>query len=183
MSDSIITKSALAESLKTAMKSKRFEKISVSEICQNCGMTRKSFYYHFQDKYDLVHWIFTHDFATHIHMNQNSGVLDFIDELVRYFYSDREFYREILRVQGQNGFREIFMSVVKPVMDQFAYQIFENKALQEMHYYVTFFCEGLLSVITGWLESDCDMDPEQFIQSTHTIMEILAARMNQDKTI
>ena len=62
MADSVITKKAIAESLKKLMKEKPFEKISVAEICEECGLTRKSFYYHFKDKYDLVSWIFDHEF-------------------------------------------------------------------------------------------------------------------------
>ena len=58
MSDSNITKNALAASMKKMMRRRPFEKISVSDICMDCGINRKSFYYHFRDKYDLVNWIF-----------------------------------------------------------------------------------------------------------------------------
>jgi AcrR family transcriptional regulator len=58
MSDSNVTKNALAASMKKLMKEEPFEKISVSDICSDCGINRKSFYYHFRDKYDLVNWIF-----------------------------------------------------------------------------------------------------------------------------
>ena len=54
MPDANITKSALASSMKRLMKEKPFTKISVIDICEGCGMNRKSFYYHFKDKYDLV---------------------------------------------------------------------------------------------------------------------------------
>lgn len=30
---------------------------------RKCGMNRKSFYYHFCDKYDLVNWIFDTEFS------------------------------------------------------------------------------------------------------------------------
>ena len=58
MADSNITKNALASSLKSLMEQKPFQKINVNDICEGCGMNRKSFYYHFKDKYDLVNWIF-----------------------------------------------------------------------------------------------------------------------------
>ena len=58
MADSNITKRALAAALKELMEQKPFSKINVAEICEKCGMNRKSFYYHFKDKYDLVNWIF-----------------------------------------------------------------------------------------------------------------------------
>ena len=58
MADSNITKRALANSLKSLMTEQPFEKINVAQICERCDMNRKSFYYHFKDKYDLVNWIF-----------------------------------------------------------------------------------------------------------------------------
>ena len=66
MPDSNITKNALASALKDLMKRKPFSKISVRDICDECGMNRKSFYYHFKDKYDLVNWIFYVDFVSEI---------------------------------------------------------------------------------------------------------------------
>ena len=56
------TKYTLAQSLKSLMEKRSFAKISVADLCENCGMSRKSFYYHFRDKYDLVHWIFQVEF-------------------------------------------------------------------------------------------------------------------------
>ena len=58
MADSNVTKRALAEGLKQLMERRPFAKISVGDICESCNMNRKSFYYHFRDKYDLVNWIF-----------------------------------------------------------------------------------------------------------------------------
>ena len=58
MSESIITKKALSEGLKELMKHKSFSKISIADITQQCGLNRQTFYYHFQDKYELLNWIY-----------------------------------------------------------------------------------------------------------------------------
>ena len=50
------TKKLMAESLKDIMKKKPFSKVTVSEIIKDCGLNRKTFYYHFQDIYDLLKW-------------------------------------------------------------------------------------------------------------------------------
>lgn len=52
------TKKALAESLKKFMKKKPFSKITVSELVTDCNINRKTFYYHFEDIYDLLKWMF-----------------------------------------------------------------------------------------------------------------------------
>ena len=58
---SLNTKKTLAESLKRIMKNKTFSKITVSEIIADCGVNRKTFYYHFEDIYDLLKWIFENE--------------------------------------------------------------------------------------------------------------------------
>ena len=62
MAYSNITKTMMADAMKELMSEKPFAKISVGDICERCGMNRKSFYYHFKDKYDLVNWIFQTEF-------------------------------------------------------------------------------------------------------------------------
>ena len=51
------TKRTLAASLKGFMEKKPLSKITVSEIIADCGMNRKTFYYHFDDIYDLLKWM------------------------------------------------------------------------------------------------------------------------------
>ena len=50
MSDSIITKKALALGLKELLKKKSFDNVIVSDITDICGLNRQTFYYHFHDK-------------------------------------------------------------------------------------------------------------------------------------
>ena len=51
------TKRMLAASLKGFMEKKSLSKITVSEIIADCGVNRKTFYYHFQDIYALLKWM------------------------------------------------------------------------------------------------------------------------------
>ena len=52
------TKHLLAESLQELMVTTPLEKISVNDIVDHAGVGRNTFYYHFEDKYDLVNWYF-----------------------------------------------------------------------------------------------------------------------------
>ncbi|MBQ5671862.1 MAG: TetR family transcriptional regulator, partial [Oscillospiraceae bacterium] len=54
MKRSELTKIQLAGALKDLTNTMPFRKISVSHIADHADMSRKSFYYHFKDKYDLV---------------------------------------------------------------------------------------------------------------------------------
>ena len=51
------TKRALAASLKGFMEKKPLSRITVSEIIADCGVNRKTLYYHFEDIYSLLKWM------------------------------------------------------------------------------------------------------------------------------
>lgn len=55
------TKYALEESLKRLLLKKPLNKITISDIAEDCGINRMTFYYHFKDIYDLVEWSCTED--------------------------------------------------------------------------------------------------------------------------
>lgn len=48
----------LAQAMKICMQKTSLEKITVSQVVQQCGTTRQTFYRNFKDKYDLVNWYF-----------------------------------------------------------------------------------------------------------------------------
>lgn len=53
---SLQTKKMLSAELKALMEKKALSKITVSEIITNCGVNRKTFYYHFTDIQELLKW-------------------------------------------------------------------------------------------------------------------------------
>lgn len=53
------TKRALAASLKKLLSKKSLDKVTVTDIVEDCQVNRQTFYYHFKDIYDLIEWIYT----------------------------------------------------------------------------------------------------------------------------
>ena len=106
MSDSITTKLVIRDSFRSLMTQCPFSKISIGDICQECNMNRKSFYYHFKDKYDLINWIFDYEFP----FFEGSGYFikeqDTFKSLCRYFYEHRAYYKKVFEIEGQNSFSE-----------------------------------------------------------------------------
>lgn len=48
------TKTALISSFKTLLTEKKFENVTVNEICEHAKIRRATFYKHFEDKYDFL---------------------------------------------------------------------------------------------------------------------------------
>ena len=60
---SLTTKQAFAASLKQQLKEKPLDKITVTDLVEDCEVNRQTFYYHFQDIYDLIEWIYVSEAA------------------------------------------------------------------------------------------------------------------------
>lgn len=175
MADSNITKNALAVSMKKLMEKKPFSKISVGDICEDCGMNRKSFYYHFRDKYDLVNWIFYVDFIERMDWSSCRNEWDMLKALCSHFYRERLFYQNALQVEGQNSFREYFCGMLRPVLMLLTQNLVEEGRKKE--FYIAFLCEGVLGELVYWLREGSKITPEEFVEDLHEISLGLARKI------
>lgn len=175
MADSNITKNALAVSMKKLMEKKPFSKISVGDICEDCGMNRKSFYYHFRDKYDLVNWIFYVDFIERMDWSSCRNEWDMLEALCSRFYRERLFYQNALQVEGQNSFREYFCGMLRPVLMLLTQNLVEEGRKKE--FYIAFLCEGVLGELVYWLREGSKITPEEFVEDLHDISLGLARKI------
>lgn len=179
MPDANITKSALASSMKRLMREKPFSKISVIDICEGCGMNRKSFYYHFKDKYDLVNWIFYNEFIGMVSTSVFESGWDLLAAVGELFYRDQGFYRSALKVEGQNSFRDYFHESMTPIISFFIKDVCETEEDEEI--IVTFFCDAYLSAIVRWLESGCSLEPKAFVASLKRLILGMARKIVDEK--
>ena len=172
MADSNITKNALASSLKSLMEQKPFGKINVNDICEGCGMNRKSFYYHFKDKYDLVNWIFYTEFVSHIHVDRYDNGWDLLVDVCRYFESERSFYRCALAIKGQNSFQDYFLEIIKPLVPLFLSDSFESN--EDQQFLLDFFYDGLISALLRWLSGENETTAEVFTGHLKCVLLLFA---------
>ncbi len=174
MPDANVTKRALAASLKKNMLEKPFDKISVIDICEGCGMNRKSFYYHFKDKYDLVSWIFYTDFILLASTRTYNDGWDLIRTLADLFYADKDFYRCALEIEGQNSFRDYFYETTTPLMNLFMSDLgSDEEQIALNNHYMT---DAFLAILYCWLKNGEAQDPEAFVSNMRLIIANLSAK-------
>ncbi|HAH79271.1 MAG TPA: dihydroxyacetone kinase transcriptional activator DhaS [Ruminococcaceae bacterium] len=178
MSDSLITKKAIAASMKELMKRKSLEKITVSDIVQNCGLNRQTFYYHFQDKYDLVNWIYYNEVVSVIaqkadYHDWSEVVLDVLNIMKR----NRRFYISALNVNGQNAFQEYFFNVTKDVLLELINGITDHRPQDdpleedEKNFIAEFYTYGLVGVVVQWARSGMREPPEEIASRLRRLVE------------
>lgn len=100
------TKERIAEAFLSLSNVKRVDKITVRDIVEACGLTKTTFYNHFQDKYDLIVWIYAEPVKKIVarlgaEYNFREAVVDFLS----YSSDNRRFIiNAIKNTSGQNFF-------------------------------------------------------------------------------
>ena len=176
MADSNITKRSLALSLKKLMSERPFSKVSIGDICDQCGMNRKSFYYHFKDKYDLVNWIFEHEFVLQSkHKSYSSSSEAFLD-LCNYLKDNREFYTQAFKIEGQNSFSEYFTQYC---IKCFAKELnVKNEINVIKMYHVKMSVVILKNVVELWISDKEDLPANEFCAAFDICLRSMSAIIN-----
>ncbi len=88
----------IAESLRELGREVDFGDITVARIAENAGVSKRTFYNHFQDKYALVAWIFERNNEEALAaMSEGDTFRDFLKIVFDMFADDSAFYVNILR--------------------------------------------------------------------------------------
>lgn len=167
MAESNITKKALSTSMKKLMMEKPFSKIRISDICDDCGMNRKSFYYHFMDKYDLVNWIFDTEFIEVNLRQKDQPVWSLLEPLCHYLDSERQFYCSALEISGQNSFSEHFTEMMLPLLEADMHRIM-GEATND--FYVNFIADALILAIKRWIMEMPNVSADEFISMIRVVV-------------
>lgn len=170
MADSGITKRALADALKALMDEMPFAKISVADICEKCEMNRKSFYYHFKDKYDLVNWIIdTEILRTVISRAETNQSGDWLYELFVYMYDNRSFIRKVAQIEGQNAPVEHLRVLLFPLLaERFAVILGDDT---DSEFRVNFFCDAFGGAVIRWINSPDPELPDVFMRKLRSCVK------------
>lgn len=153
MSESLITKKALSQALIDLCSTKRFDKLSIADITNHCGLKRQTFYYHFMDKYDLLSWTYQQDILQYLGHDIN---LDNWDEqvlgMLKLIQDHKRFYHNT--VTADPGIlSNCFSDVTKKLFQDLFKRLDERKKVSEKdrEFYSRFFSYGCCGVLLNWI--------------------------------
>lgn len=182
VADSNITKRALAAALRELMDEEPFEKIQVAHICERCDMSRKSFYYHFKDKYDLVNWIFDTDIIPVVRRaivsEQHVIWRQLVAESCEYFYENRQFYRKALKIKGQNSLIDHFRDFIQPILKLRLSELVGD--LADDAFTVDFFTDAVVCSLVRWMLADVCEPADAFVEKLFTLIHRSACAVCQE---
>lgn len=166
---SLNTKKTLANSLKKLMKTKSLSKITVSEIIKDCKVNRNTFYYHFEDIYDLLKWMLEQDTIEVLHSfdllvdshEALSFVIDYADQNKHILNCA---YDSMGREQMKRFFSNDLKSVVQCIIDSVSIE--QNKTIEPdfCEFLISFYTEALAGMLINYFQGNEKREKEELIE-------------------
>ena len=174
MSESQITKKALALSIKKLMETIPLSKISIRKIVESCGVNRQTFYYHFKDKFDLVNWIYYTEAIENLAGSTNyAHWTDAMYKTLTYFSSNKSFYTNALNTPGQNAFDEylfkktydLIMGVVNDISSAIEVSTVNKSFIAD------FYTHAFVGITVQWIKSNMKDSPQIMVDRLNDVVE------------
>ena len=178
-----ITKRALAASLKKLLAQKPLSKITIADITEDCGINRMTFYYHFQDVYDLIDWICQEEGGRALQGRKDYATWqEGFTALCRAVIENRSFiqgvYHSVQREQIEAYLRSARLWLLIDVVEELAapYSI----SREDREYITHFYKYAFVGVMLDWVRRGMKESPEEVVGrvSRMTRGQLLSAIQN-----
>ncbi|MBI9013159.1 MAG: TetR/AcrR family transcriptional regulator C-terminal domain-containing protein [Clostridiales bacterium] len=169
-----ITKNILAGSLKKLLKEKSLNKISIKEIVSDNGLNRQTFYYHFNDIYDLLDWIFKKEFLSIFNNYEGERLWqEGLKEFLYYIEDNRILCQNVIGFLGHDSMiRAFYMDISKLVIKAIdkiseGYEIDVEYRTQLIQYFTISFS----SIIEQWTMGNISQTIDELVNFLDVIIK------------
>jgi Transcriptional regulator len=169
-----MTKKVLAESLKKLMATKPLNKITIRDITDDCKLNRQTFYYHFQDVYDLLSWIYQEEAIAQLrkHNDFRTWQEDFLD-LFHYIESTRAFslcaFHSIGRDRLEHFLYTVTYCYIQNVVNKMAGDLPVTE--KSKNFVANFYTIAFIGIVIQWLQNGMSDSPEDIIAALSVTVE------------
>ena len=163
MPESSDTKMIIADGFRIQMQKKPFEKITVQDITDQCGLNRQTFYYHFQDKYELLNWVFYNEIIDPFTMDITiDNWSDKLLALLEKMKEDPKFYTNAFKTPHGEEFRKFLLNAVKGILCDVIDMIAGGQPVDpdDKLFIAEFMAYGITGTISKWVMSGMKRSPK-----------------------
>lgn len=169
-----VTKRALEQSLKNLLLKKPLNKITINDIAEDCGISRMTFYYHFQDIYDLVEWSCLEDAKKAL---ENKKTHDTWQQgFVQLLYAVRENKPFIINVYKCVDKAQI-EKYLKPLTDDLLLGVVEEESAgrsireEDKRFIARIYSYCFVGVMFDWIKDDMKEKPEALVEKLALVLD------------
>ena len=104
------TEDKIIKSFKKLVNEYSFDKITVTMIAEDVGISRPIFYRHFKDKYELMDYMLYNEVTKELEvLLEHNMILEAIKYLFTHIINEAKLYRKLFETTGQNSFEQVMI--------------------------------------------------------------------------
>ena len=153
---SLTTKKAIAFAFKQLLTEKPFNHISVNEIASKCDINRQTFYYHFDNIYDLMSKAFEYELVHESRIYEEVTWEYAINSFLQWMKENRVIIRNILANADLPYLkRAMYPLIAKSIScGSFTQESTQPAIKQQEEFCINFLTIGITQYVLEWVESD-----------------------------
>ncbi len=168
-----ITKRAIEASLKNLLLKKPFDKITINDIAEDCGISRMTFYYHFKDIYDLVEWACEEDVKKILedkddYKTWTQGFLNLFEEVLKNKPFILNVYRSVGREQVENYLYKIVYDLLLNVVEEKAQGMTVRE--EDKEFIADFYKYAFVGLMLDWVKNGMKEDPHKIVKKVEFLL-------------
>lgn len=168
------TKVAMSNALKGLLKKKKLSKITINDIASECNISRMTFYYHFQDIYDLAEWTLEEAAGRAIGENRTysswqQGFEDLLEELQSNQVLILNVYRSMDREMIERYLLKKAETLLMPVVEQESQGIAVSEEAKRR--VAVFYSYAFLGVLMEWISKGMTTSPHEIVMMVSAIIQ------------
>lgn len=168
------TKVELANALKGLMSKKSLEHITIKELVSECEVNRQTFYYHFQDIYELLGWIYKTEALESIrdYKSYDTWQLGFL-KIFQYVEANRAFCLCTINSIGRDHLEQFLNALTFDLLINVVEEVAEGKGIssEDKSFIAKFYTYGFVSLMLEWLKSGTKERPEIIIDRLSKLVD------------
>ena len=141
---------------------KPFDKITVKDIVEACGINRNTFYYYYSDIYDLLEEIFSKELQKIVDAHKNGASwIQAFTEIADIAYNHKRVIKNICSSRSYDYFESYMFKACKYMVLDFTNVLAEGMRVPEedVEFIASFHEYAFLGVISEWFRTGMREDP------------------------
>lgn len=131
------------------------ESITVQQIVERCGISRKSFYNHFSDKYAVFEWSYEQDILGHLkEVSEDYTWREAMDDMIHGIKETPVACRKLSKSEMKHTFYDALHEAFRELLCKY-----ELDRDEELMFQMDFFCTAGVDKVARWISGGCKEDP------------------------
>lgn len=169
------TRKALIDAMLSLLKRKKFDRITVNDICEEALVSRASFYLHFENKFELVKYWIDHITSTLEEDIHNETQEQVVEKSVEFILTYRQVLSNLVDDYSVEILKYFFDALACVLLEKFSF-INENihSSIKSDLIVFEFFSGGLISLYNWQVKNNYRLDKNLFAKYIYRIIKSIS---------